>query len=807
MLAIPFVSMRRVRWVLGLVCLLAIVTQVVGCNRSQDAPAAAVLTVDNVLQRMTEAYRHATSYQDNAVVRLTYRRDGQAFEDEAPISVCWQAPNQIRVRAYQVEAACDGKQLFARIKDEATRDFDGQVVLRPAPSQLSLRELWEADEILSLAFRQGLAGYPLQLDLLLSTAPLAALMEQGVPRALLEPAQLDGFTCYRVQADTSDGIFVLWVDQQAFTLRKVEYPATTFAPEIAEDRLVEDLQLTVEFRAAELDVSPAPRTFALEVPAEAKQVKRFIPPPRELPSDLFGKTTTPYAFTSLSGTAVSSQSLPDRIKVFVWFNDHPACRSTVQQLNRVYQQYQAQDRIAIYAVCVEPSSITDEQVQALCQAWQVEVPILRDLQALGRDLFGVPWAPTLVVLDGKDTVQIYEVGANPNLVAELPQVLEQLLSGEDVAGEILDQFRQEQATYEKALERGEPDVPATLTNNAAAGASSLPKLLQLRPLWNNNGLKATGNILAVEDAQGGTRFLVFEGWRTVTEIGAQGNLIARHALDLPPMAAASQLQSALDAGGQRYYVAWSMRSPQAHVFDGQWRRVLSYPAEALQHEGVQDALLADLDGDGKLELQVGFWGTEGVHCATLSGRTLWRSNDISHVLSLMAACSVNGQEKLWASSASGVVWRLDHHGRGERMGGNSGQLIHQLFRGTDGPDEVAPYCGIAYGPEGRRLVLGLNKQDESQWRYNLPAGSFSTPIRFVTSAPLLDDQQRHWLIAGTDGSVHIINQDGRFTDFFQTGKMLAGIAGGRYAAAGLLVISCDEGLQALQVSPPATAQK
>ncbi len=117
------------------------------------------------------------------------------------LGVCWQAPNQLRVQAYQVVAVCDGHQLLRRIKDEATRDFDGQIVVREAPAQLSLRELWEEDEILSLAFRQGLAGYPLQLDLLLSETPLAALMEEDVQRTLLEPAKLDGTTCHRVQVD------------------------------------------------------------------------------------------------------------------------------------------------------------------------------------------------------------------------------------------------------------------------------------------------------------------------------------------------------------------------------------------------------------------------------------------------------------------------------------------------------------------------------------------------------------------------------------------------------------------------------
>ena len=68
---------------------------------------------------------------------------------------------------------------------------------------------------------------------------------------------------------------------------------------------------------------------------------------------------------------------------------------------------QVAERVAIQAVCAEASSFTDEQIAALTQAWHVDLPIVRDLQALGRDLFQVPWAPTLVVLDGKNVVQIY----------------------------------------------------------------------------------------------------------------------------------------------------------------------------------------------------------------------------------------------------------------------------------------------------------------------------------------------------------------------------------------------------------------
>jgi hypothetical protein len=240
-------------------------------------------------------------------------------------------------------------------------------------------------------------------------------------------------------------------------LRRIEYPVATFAPEIAQDAAVQDARLTIEFRGAAFSVAADSALFAVTVPAEAKQVRRLIMPPSELPSELIGKATASYAFTTLAGETVSDRSLGSRIKVLAWFNNHPACQSAIEQLNQVYRQYRTQADVAIQAVCVEPLSVTDEQVAALARTWQVELPIVRDVEAVGRDVFQVPWAPTLVVLDRDNVVQIYEVGANPNLVGELPQILEQLLAGEDVAGAILDQFRAARTAYERALERGEPE--------------------------------------------------------------------------------------------------------------------------------------------------------------------------------------------------------------------------------------------------------------------------------------------------------------------------------------------------------------
>ena len=452
MFSIYSTSTLRVRGHLAMAALW-IAAAAIGCSRTStemDRPAAPV-TAEALLQSTVDAYKSADGYQDQGVVRLRYRRDGRRFEDEAPLSISWGSPNCVHMQAYQVRVVCDGEHLFARLQDEATGNLDGQVVDRPAPAQLTLEELYDHDEVLNAACRQGLIGYPPQLDLLLGAQPLAALRGDQATRRLLDPSPIDGRPCHRMGIDTPDGRFVLWIDQESLVVRRMEYPSAAFAPEMAQDESVEDVQLTAEFRGATFVRQVSRDIFAFDMPPQAKRVRKFVPPPRELPSDLFGTTAAPFGFADLTGGTVSHESLGDRIKVLLWFNNHPACQSNVRQLQRVYQHYKTQDRLAILAVCAEPSTVSDSQVADLMRLWQADLPTVRDVQACGRDLFHVPWAPTLVVLDGKNVVQIFEVGANPDLGAELPQVLDRLLAGENLAAEILDQFGQARRAYEQAL--------------------------------------------------------------------------------------------------------------------------------------------------------------------------------------------------------------------------------------------------------------------------------------------------------------------------------------------------------------------
>jgi hypothetical protein len=136
----------------------------------------------------------------------------------------------------------------------------------------------------------------------------------------------------------------------------------------------------------------------------------------------------------------------------VWFNNHPACRSTIEQFSEVHAALRDDETVVFFAVSTEPSRVSNAQLEATLAAWNAAVPLLRDLDACGRDLLGVPWTPTMIVLDAVGNVQIYEVGANADLAQELPTILDRLREGDDLASEIIADHFEQTENYRRTLE-------------------------------------------------------------------------------------------------------------------------------------------------------------------------------------------------------------------------------------------------------------------------------------------------------------------------------------------------------------------
>jgi hypothetical protein len=750
-----------------------------------------------LLEQMRAAYREAPAYRDQGVLRLRYRQGGTPIVDEAPFSFRAVRPNKIRLRAYGLTVACDGKQFKAKVDDKTSNNLDGQFVVRPAAETLTLQGLY-SDSVLRDAVLGGMGRQPLPLELFFGDVPLEAVFPASVEKRMLPSGECDGRECRRVEAVTAEGPFVFWIDARTFVLRRLEYPVRSILPDLAAEDGA-DASLVADFSEASFDESQTDEDFALNAPPDAKQLRAFVLPPEPLPTALLGKEPADFSLVSLTGQRRTREQLRGKTTVLVWFQDHPACQRYLKQLDQVRQRFADNSSVQFFAVCTEPSSRSSQQIDQLSKGWGVELAVLRDLDACGRDVFAVPWAPTLVVLDCKGVVQVFEVGANPYLSEQLPVVLDRIGRGDAVAEEILADYRRDTEAYQRALTAGDAQSAAGSEEVAVMRQPRDPERVRLEPLWSFKGLSEPGNILALGEAAKTDRFVVLDRSRRLVELDLDGKQLADRRIDYTEDA--DYLRSAVDTSGRRHSVLTAIQGRTVTVLDEQWKAVGRYPPAEFPHQGIADVQLADADGDGRMELFVAFAGAAGVHCADLQGTRKWVNHGLPDALSLAVQPGVqDGAWELLASGRRGELLGIDKTGTGNRSV-PVGRPLFRIYAGSAPEAGATCYCGVTFDPSGKVLAIGLDRQFHETWTCELPAGMFRYPVQFAASGLWTLPGQNVWLLAGADGTVHLVAADGQLRDYFAIGQDVRGLAIARRGSDSILVLAQQGEVRAMRIVP------
>ena len=63
------------------------------------------------------------------------------------------------------------------------------------------------------------------------------------------------------------------------------------------------------------------------------------------------------------------------------------------------------------------------------------------------------------------------------------------------------------------------------------------------------------------------------------------------------------------------------------------------------------------------------------------------------------------------------------------------------------------------------------------------------PVEVITAGELASDGARNWILAGPDGSIHIVDADGKPVDKFNTGAALSGVAAAKFGEQRVLLLS------------------
>jgi thiol-disulfide isomerase/thioredoxin len=787
------------RWyfaLLTLVCVGFALLAHSGCNRAEPKPDEPPLTPRQLLGHMAKAYAKATSYADSGQLRLSYRKQGaDVTTQSADDSVTFVRPNKVRIHCYQAIMVSDGVKLRATIAD-----LPGQVLESEAPAELERDDLFQ-DEILTGVLTQGLAGESIQLALLLLDEPLRPILEGAEEPAWLGARTIDGEECQRVEVKRPDGQVVFWIDQN-YVLRRIDYPTEELKKQISqhEQAPVTEVSLSAEFKGARLNQTIKDVAFEFAMPEDAKLVKHFAVQPEPL-NKLLGQKIAGFEFVDLEGKPISRDSLSGKIVVIdFWATWCGWCFKGLPNLQQVYDKYRDNDRVAILTVSTDEVSVSNNDLSAAFSKVNLTMPILRDVDQQSRTMFDVQGLPTMVVLGPDATVQAVEVGYQPQLAVELPRKIDRLLAGENLYQQAMREQEARQQAFETSLSSGNQESgEAAEIPKAKIAPRSEPQHLALRPLWHSDEATRPGNILAIEEADCRTLLLVNDGWRTVVALDGHGQLAARYELDIPGEAAISYLRTATDSQGNRYFAGSASAQQQLFLFDSQFKKLLSYPEG--EHAGISDVRLADMDGDGQPDLSVGYWGVVGVQGITLDGQRRWTDRALENVfcLAVTPPPAENGHRGLLAADGRGMLVPIDDRGNDAKPISLAGQFLRWVVAVDLDGDNQAECCAIASTKIGVEAAVGLSPTGDLLWTYDLPIGAQGNPALEMVAAGRLSDNVGQWVLAGADGSIHILSSDGQPLDQFHLGTAISGLAVTTIDGRGALVVATDKGVDAWSV--------
>ena len=525
-------------FLLGVASLLCIL-RLVGCGTSTPPTAGdevglpprtqAAGEAADILKNMIANYKSAKAYRDQGQVRLSFNRNGQRTEQSWNCAVQFVRPGRLRVDAFHLTLVSDAQSpdrlLQAKVADAESNNIDNQWVARLAPAEISLETL-AADPILFSQLTGRFQRPPVQLELLLTSNPLATLFQSEVPLNLLPEKAIADRLCYCVEAKAAEGTFTFWIDHETWLLRRLEYPAKALLPDLAADPQVTDAALSVDLVDATFSPLADALDFAFEIPSGGRRVRAFVPPPVSSHAEILGKPLPAFEFIQLDGKRLNAASLSEKVTALFWYAHHPVCETPLKQFAEIAEQLG--DRVAAFAICTEPVDVGDKEVREQLAAWKVAITPARDLKEYRSRVFQVRDLPAITLIDAAGRLQWIESG--PAAVNGFPKAMERLVNGANLAEESKTQQQLLVEQYERLIAAGGPQIDTGLAPPSPAGKLTLHKQWQLHDFQNPVGL------LAIDNGTEAARLLVVDhrgDANLVCEVSAGGNLLATHALQLP----------------------------------------------------------------------------------------------------------------------------------------------------------------------------------------------------------------------------------------------------------------------------------
>jgi peroxiredoxin len=586
-------------------------------------PADAVKP-DEAIRRMCAFYQGLKSFSVRVDIDAQVHAGEMNNKMKGAVDIVFERPNRLALRGQGGQVAgitvvCDGKTLYTLVG-----------VLKKYTRHEAPKSLEEVAQNPLLGGTQGAGTFAIEF---LEKDPAKSILDGVTASKDLGIETVDGRPARHLQFSQKDDIeWQAWIAEgKEPLLLRVEVDLSKMVKKQAGAAFEgKEVKVTMNqtFKDWKLNTKPAASDFAFTPPKEAKQVEDLFgrgEEQEEGPPPLLGKTAPPVDLERIDGKRVklTDHAGKDVVMLDMWATWCGPCRAELPILLEVAKEYKSKG-VVLYGINQREDKKT---IDKFLQKEKYDLTVGLDKEGQVGDAYGAEGIPLLAIVDKKGIVQSIHVGYSRGIKQVLHKELDAILAGKNLAAETLAKF---EASKKKQM----------------ASAHGLEQA------WTSDGPYSS----AAYDAQSKSIFALKRGSCDV--LSPDGKILR---------------SLKIDAEGHLLRLARPSRAgmPMLLVF-GVWSAPLSACTSSdgsvlwtnKDSDGVDDVWAADLDGDGRDEVIVGFNGSGGLHVLDLDGVNRWKTTKIGNVWHV-AAGDIKGDKKVevLSTSAEGKVHVYDAEGK------------------------------------------------------------------------------------------------------------------------------------------------
>lgn len=425
----------------------------------RDSELSSVEILDSVIQR----YAEAKSYQDKAVLYLSYQLEGRQTQEPQRWSTVWERGGKYAGALFNGKVAANGGILSCYIFDIESENLDNQHLLMDFQNSVPFNELFS--DSIAKYFLGGYSDLPLDESKLdgwprLIPPPLSLLTPQlsnqwiqlSEQSVRLANQEIDGRSCFVVRS-LSDGMTAdLWIDRETLIIHQISLPLKLLVGEVVTSPEIRDVELLAKFHDAVFDVPIPADRFAIEDRGDATPLGKFVALPEAIPSRLIGQVVPSFQLVGEQKVPISSEQFRGKVTAILWLaglSSYSSVRNFDMlagdlsnkpfQFGVVYSDADV-NQAGSLVVVDELAAYTDVK----------NVDFYFDSLTKANKLFQMNVVPSVIVLDENMRLQFAVPIENDNWERDLKAAMLRVGDGENVSeemrqsyGRFIDSYRQQ----------------------------------------------------------------------------------------------------------------------------------------------------------------------------------------------------------------------------------------------------------------------------------------------------------------------------------------------------------------------------